>query len=78
MSSGPFCVDCRHYLPGKHIEPKHAAEYAKCARTSVYITNLVDGLTKVEQQYCEHERMYDLDGRCGPAGKFFEPAKVAA
>lgn len=73
MSSGRFCVHCVHYVPSNH-----SIEYAKCARTTVLVVNLIDGKTKAQTQYCDTERMYDLERRCGPQGKFFEPAKVAA
>lgn len=61
-----FCKDCKHY----EEEPGSSRTWFMCRRTSRM--SLVNGGMVTEEKYCEIQRKYDLDGMCGPRGKYFQ------
>lgn len=84
MSTGPFCRDCRHFVPDSDFQSlipwrRHplSIRWGTCERLTGEV-HLVTGEPVRVHQFASIQRLdrsYVDDGEtfCGPEGRFFEP-----
>lgn len=82
-----YCEDCRYFEPHSHKDRHRAAEYARCARTTVALAaadlisrEVAKPRTRYEsaEWYCATQRGNETSFTCGREARFYEPKDASA
>ena len=73
MATPKFCIDCRHFRPGKGTGDD-ALYWGSCTKESVSDSMyLVSGNSEPQYLTARAQRDNDRPNWCGPSGQWWEP-----